>query len=155
MPLIAVAALAALVAEYWWVILFVVMITTAAVLIRRTVRARRHLDAIAAWLRAELAYRGDQQDAWLLAGDPRGVYGEYPPVELDSPGPSRGPVPRPAAQRARMSEDEQIRTERTRREVQRARARRGARVEELHQHGSDTAVQVFTAGADISVRVTY
>ena len=146
MPLLIVAALAALVAEYWWAILLIVMITTAAVLVRRGILAQRHRDAIAAWLHAELAYRSDQQDAWLLAGDPRGIFGEYPPAELDSPirGSSRGPVPRPAAQRVRMSEDEQIRTERTRREVQRARERNGG-----------TEVRIFTAGADISVRVTH
>ena len=30
--------------------------------------------------RAALAARADQQHAWVLAGDDRGVYGDYPPA---------------------------------------------------------------------------
>lgn len=26
-----------------------------------------------------IAARADQQHAWVLAGDPRGMYGDYPP----------------------------------------------------------------------------
>ena len=33
------------------------------------------------WLLATfIVARADQQQAWRLAGDPRGIYGEYPPL---------------------------------------------------------------------------
>ena len=30
-----------------------------------------------------IAARADQQHAWVLAGDDRGVYGQYPPDQID------------------------------------------------------------------------
>jgi ABC-type Fe3+-siderophore transport system permease subunit len=33
--------------------------------------------------RAALVARADQQHAWVLAGDDRGVYGDYPPKQID------------------------------------------------------------------------
>ena len=32
---------------------------------------------------AALVARADQQHRWYLEGDPRGIYGQYPPVALD------------------------------------------------------------------------
>jgi len=32
--------------------------------------------------RAAIALRADEQNAWVLDGDDRGVYGEYPPTAL-------------------------------------------------------------------------
>ena len=32
--------------------------------------------------RIAMVARADQQHAWALAGDPRGLYGDYPPAEL-------------------------------------------------------------------------
>jgi ABC-type Fe3+-siderophore transport system permease subunit len=32
--------------------------------------------------RTALVARADQQHAWILAGDDRGVYGEYPPMQI-------------------------------------------------------------------------
>jgi hypothetical protein len=37
-------------------------------------RGRKHLE------RAAIARRADQQHAWVLAGDERGTYGDYPPA---------------------------------------------------------------------------
>jgi hypothetical protein len=33
--------------------------------------------------RAALIARADEQHAWVLAGDVRGVYGDYPPAATD------------------------------------------------------------------------
>jgi ABC-type transport system involved in cytochrome bd biosynthesis fused ATPase/permease subunit len=65
-------------AAYWWwiavvlgaVVLFVGMLWLAF-------RAARRVDKRHA-ARAALVARADQQHAWVLAGDERGVFGEYP-----------------------------------------------------------------------------
>ncbi|MCG7593728.1 hypothetical protein [Mycobacterium sp. PSTR-4-N] len=62
------------VAEFWWAILAIAIVTLTVVLVRR---AKRRRDAAA----AALIRRADQQQAWALAGDPRGTYGIWPPVE--------------------------------------------------------------------------
>jgi hypothetical protein len=33
-------------------------------------------------MRAALVARADQQHAWVLAGDDRGIYGDYPPKRI-------------------------------------------------------------------------
>jgi hypothetical protein len=56
-----------------------------AVLGRMVGQLLRRRDNRAAMLRrrdAELCARADRQNAWVLAGDERGVYGLYPPTEL-------------------------------------------------------------------------
>ncbi|QDF19930.1 hypothetical protein HWC44_gp043 [Mycobacterium phage ThetaBob] len=42
----------------------------------RAVVARRRAEALA------VVARADRQHAWVLAGDPRGVFGEYRPVDI-------------------------------------------------------------------------
>ncbi|KMV23314.1 hypothetical protein [Mycobacterium heckeshornense] len=78
--LIAVLLLVGIIAHFiWWIVGF----TCLALAIwagRRAcgeILAARH-----ARLRqlAELAARADQQHAWVLAGDERGIYGNYPPA---------------------------------------------------------------------------
>jgi hypothetical protein len=38
--------------------------------------------------RAALAARADQQHAWVLAGDDRGIYGDYLPEQIDKADPA-------------------------------------------------------------------
>jgi hypothetical protein len=73
------AGLGALVWLGWWLLLAVAVLVAI-------------LGGIILWLRhvkvtddrqreeAGLRRRADQQQAWRLAGDPRGFYGEYPPA---------------------------------------------------------------------------
>jgi hypothetical protein len=44
---------------------------------RREAKRREH---------AAIAYRADQQNAWVLSGDDRGVYGAYTPTALPQKG---------------------------------------------------------------------
>lgn len=151
--LIVVAVLAALVAEFWWILVPLSIVTVTFVLVRRGVRAERQAAAIRSWLAAELRWRADQHLAWVIDGDPRALYGIYPPADLAAKPKAtghRGPAPVSPEARCRRDAND-IRRERTRRERQRAQDR-GV---EIHQHGSSTAVRVFTAGADISVEITH
>ncbi|MDV7194257.1 MULTISPECIES: hypothetical protein [Mycolicibacterium] len=92
MPLIVVAALAALVAEFWWVIVLVTIVTVTFVLLKRADHRQEH---------AELIARADEQHAQVLAGDERGIYGKYTPADPypDEPG---APVPPGFAKRMRI-----------------------------------------------------
>lgn len=80
MPLIVVAAVAALVAEYWWVIVVAAIVTVTFVQVRRSVREYRIVAGMVEEMKTDLAHRADQQHAWTVTGDPRGVYGDYPPA---------------------------------------------------------------------------
>ena len=42
-------------------------------------RCRRQTWRMRCWMNAALVARADQQHAWVLAGDDRGVYGDYRP----------------------------------------------------------------------------
>jgi len=67
----------------WW-ILGAVLVFALFAIVRHQLRladARRETEAQHA---AELATRADQQHRWVLQGDDRGVYGEYPVVDLFS-----------------------------------------------------------------------
>jgi hypothetical protein len=78
-----------IIAKFWWAIVGVLMFAVLCVVLWWFVRwLDRWLDARdarraarAAGL-AEIAARAEQQHAWTLAGDERGVFGEYPPVML-------------------------------------------------------------------------
>jgi hypothetical protein len=68
--------------KFWWVILAVLAVVAIGcvawcVVTRRDVEAERVRRQHAA-----LAARADEQHAWILAGDDRGVYGQYPPVAM-------------------------------------------------------------------------
>ena len=71
-------AAAALAVKYWWLIVGIIGVIVAAHWGRRAVD--RHAERVEAELRrvAELAARADQQHAWAMQGDERGVYGEFP-----------------------------------------------------------------------------
>lgn len=67
--------LVAFAVTYWQVtlaVVVVVLIIKVAPVAWREVQTGR---ATTARRRAELIARADQQDAWYLAGDPRGIYG--------------------------------------------------------------------------------
>ena len=71
-------------AYFWWI----VAIAAVAALIWMARQAFRSIQAIEAEdaqraqgdarRRAAMARRADQQHAWVMAGDDRGVYGQYP-----------------------------------------------------------------------------
>ena len=66
-------------AYFWWIVAAVAVV--AAVYFGRQLW-RAHCARVAE-LKAEharIAARADQQHAWVLAGDDRGVFGAYPPA---------------------------------------------------------------------------
>jgi hypothetical protein len=67
------------VAMFWWVIVAVLGVALLAVLV---FYAERRIDARED-ARAALVARADQQHALVLAGDDRGIYGEYTPKQID------------------------------------------------------------------------
>ena len=71
------------VAKFWWVILLV--LAAISVGLALWLGQQRAVDASRRQRReyAELAARADQQHAWVLAGDDRGVYGSYAPERTD------------------------------------------------------------------------
>jgi hypothetical protein len=78
--LLRVLLLVGFVVKFWWLILLVLAVVGAGFLLGGVVtrhdaeldRRRREQSALAA--------RADEQHAWVLAGDDRGVYGKYPPA---------------------------------------------------------------------------
>lgn len=80
MQLIGLLVAAALVVKLWpWIVG-----STAVIVV--VVWARRAADRLAGRIEArrrrlaELVARADQQHAWVLASDVRGIYGQYPPA---------------------------------------------------------------------------
>jgi hypothetical protein len=69
---------AALIIKYWPVIIGMIGLIVAACWGRRL--ADRHAERVEAARRrlAGIVVRADQQHAWVMQGDPRGTYGEYP-----------------------------------------------------------------------------
>ena len=68
-------------AYFWWI----VAILAAVAFVWTTQRAFREIAAeevSEARRQAALIRRADQQHRWTLAGDPRGIYGRYPPSSL-------------------------------------------------------------------------
>jgi hypothetical protein len=65
---------------YWWIIMLGVAVVLAVKL--APIAYHRYQAAVAAEQTrlAAIAARADQQHAWVLAGDDRGVYGAYPPA---------------------------------------------------------------------------
>jgi uncharacterized membrane protein len=72
----------ALVVKFWWLIVGIVAVTYT---VYRAVRAvDRHAERVEAERRrlAGLVARADQQHAWVMQGDERGVYGEFSPAPV-------------------------------------------------------------------------
>jgi nitrate/nitrite transporter NarK len=87
MQLVALLIVAALVVKFWpYIVGTVAGIVVIVWLVRYGMRA-----ADLSWEReqskrrrlAELAARADQQHEWVMRGDPRGTYGEYPAAPMD------------------------------------------------------------------------
>jgi hypothetical protein len=72
----------ALVVKYWWLIVGIVAVTYAGYRVVRAVD--RHAERVEAERRrlAGLVARADQQHAWVMQGDERGVYGEFSPAPV-------------------------------------------------------------------------
>lgn len=74
--------LIALIIKLIWWILGAIALAALFFVVRaqlRAARARREADAHHV---AQLAARAEQQHRWVLRGDERGTYGEYPPANL-------------------------------------------------------------------------
>ncbi len=64
---------------FWWLVAAAVVV--GAVWCGRVVHmAWRMTEAAEARRRKAVSARADQQQAWRLAGDPRGLCGDYPPA---------------------------------------------------------------------------
>jgi hypothetical protein len=74
--------LVGLIAKFWWLILLVLAAVAVGCGIWCVVTHldaeddRRHRERLA------IAGRADEQHAWVLAGDDRGAYGDYPPAAM-------------------------------------------------------------------------
>lgn len=68
----------ALAVKYWWVIAGIIGLIVAVHWGRRA--AYRHAERVEAERRrlAETAARADQQHEWVMQGDARGIFGEFP-----------------------------------------------------------------------------
>jgi hypothetical protein len=67
------------VAMFWWVILAVLGVALLAGVVWYVSRCLDARDAA----RLAIAARADEQHALVLAGDDRGIYGEYTPKQID------------------------------------------------------------------------
>ena len=64
---------------FWWIVAAVIALGVWYYWRVFNLACQMHVTAEASW-RNEVRARADQQHAWSLAGDPRGLYGEYPPA---------------------------------------------------------------------------
>jgi hypothetical protein len=70
------------IAKFWaWILAVLGALMVFGLLLWLTLYVERRADAREE-MRAALAARADQQHAWVLAGDDRGVYGEFPPAAV-------------------------------------------------------------------------
>jgi hypothetical protein len=83
MQFLVVVVVAALWVKYFWLFVAVVASLWLAYRIGRAIR--EHQDAVAAENARldDLRARADQQHVWAMQGDPRGMFGEYPPAATD------------------------------------------------------------------------
>jgi hypothetical protein len=65
----------------WWVAVVLGAGVLFVALLWLAFYAARRVDA-GCVERAVLVARADQQHAWILAGDERGIYGDYPPKQI-------------------------------------------------------------------------
>lgn len=77
----ALAMLGLIVMLRWW-LLVAFVIAVAAIAIWLVCERRRQATDARRKERGALGARADQQQAWRMAGDPRGIYGNYPPARL-------------------------------------------------------------------------
>jgi hypothetical protein len=77
-PLIGIMVIIAIIVRFFWWILGAVVLTGLFFLVRAFVREDRARRAAIARRHAEMAARAEAQHRWVLQGDDRGVYGDYP-----------------------------------------------------------------------------
>ena len=71
------------VAKFWaWIAAVLGALMVFGLLVWLTFYVERRVDARYE-RRAALVARADQQHAWTLAGDDRGIYGDYIPTQID------------------------------------------------------------------------
>jgi hypothetical protein len=82
MQFVALLVVVALVVKFWWLIAAIIGLFCVAHWTRRAVD--RHAARVEAERRgvAEFVARADRQHAWVMQGDSRGIYGEYPAVPV-------------------------------------------------------------------------
>jgi len=80
--LIALLIIVALIVEFIWWILGAAALAAVFVVVRSAIRADRAQRAAIAQLDAEIAARAERQHRWVLDGDDRGVYGDYPIADI-------------------------------------------------------------------------
>jgi hypothetical protein len=64
------------------VVVLLVVLWKFTVWLDRRLERREERRAMQRYERAAVAFRAGAQHAWVLAGDDRGIYGEYTPTEL-------------------------------------------------------------------------
>ena len=68
--------------KFWvWIAAALGALMAFGLLVWLTFYVERHVDAREE-MRAALVARADQQHAWVLAGDDRGIYGNYPAEQI-------------------------------------------------------------------------
>lgn len=78
--LIAVLFVIGIIGAYFWWIVVIAAIAGGAWLAAHAVQASDERRAQVVAANAAIAARADQQHAWTLEGDERGIYGQYPPA---------------------------------------------------------------------------
>jgi hypothetical protein len=77
---IGVLLLIGFVGAYFWRIIAVAAVVGFVWMAERAFREIAAAEAAEARRQAAVVKRADQQHAWVMAGDNRGVYGQYPPA---------------------------------------------------------------------------
>ena len=72
----------ALIIEFFWWIVGAIALVVAFYFIRSVVRADGAARLAHEKYCAEIASRAEQQHRWVLAGDDRGIYGQYPVPDI-------------------------------------------------------------------------
>ena len=70
------------VVKFWWLILLALVAVAAGLWLWCVVTRQDEAREQELREQAGLAARGDEQHAWILAGDDRGVHGDYPPMQI-------------------------------------------------------------------------
>jgi lysylphosphatidylglycerol synthetase-like protein (DUF2156 family) len=77
---IGVLLLVGFIGAYFWWILAILAVVALVWMAQRAFRDIEPAEVAEARRRAAVVKRADQQHAWVMAGDNRGVYGQYPPA---------------------------------------------------------------------------
>jgi hypothetical protein len=77
-PLFGIMVIIGIIVKFFWWILGALILTGLFFLVRALAREDAIRRAATARRQAEIAARADTQHRWVLQGDDRGVYGDYP-----------------------------------------------------------------------------